>query len=265
MEVDDLTRWLAVLMVLSSVGACRQEPSIPTDTVTPDTASQIGSNGSPAQPSTIRVPSDLTPARVTRVVDGDTIEVEIDGQTFKLRYIGIDTPETVDPRQPVQCFGREASERNQQLVGGRPVGLERDVSDTDDFGRLLRYVWLEGRMVNAAMVEEGYAMASTYPPDVKYAAMFAELQIQARQTGRGLWGAVCQTPARPPLTDGVCDYSTTAEPVIKGNISFRTGEKIYHVPDGEFYDETIIDASKGEVVFCAEAEAVAAGWRRSLR
>jgi len=181
-----------------------------------------------------------------------------------VRYIGIDTPETVDPRRSVQCFGEEANERNRQLVDGKVVGLEKDVSETDSFGRLLRYVWVGTEMVNTTLVEEGYALASTYPPDVKYAEQFASLQAQARDNGRGLWGAVCVSPAPSPGPGGACDYSGS-EPVIKGNISIRTGEQIYHVPGGEHYDETVIDASKGERFFCTETEAVAAGWRKSLR
>jgi endonuclease YncB( thermonuclease family) len=140
----------------------------------------------------------LTPATVTRVVDGDTIRVDIDGVEYRVRYIGIDTPETVDPRRPVGCFGKEASERNRQLVEGKTVGLEKDVSETDDFDRLLRYVWVGDLMINAALVEGGYALASTYPPDVKYADHFASLQARARDAGSGLWGPACDgTDASP--------------------------------------------------------------------
>ncbi len=202
---------------------------------------------------------------MVRVVDGDTIDVVIEGQQFRVRYIGIDTPETVDPRRPVGCFGKEASARNRELVEGRTVGLEKDVSETDAFGRLLRYVWLDGRMVNAALVEEGYASASTYPPDVKYAELFASLQAQAREASRGLWGDACATRTPAPPAAGVCEYSGTSEPVIKGNISLTTGENIYHVPGGYYYDQTVIDEAKGERWFCTEAEAVAAGWRKSKR
>jgi micrococcal nuclease len=131
-------------------------------------------------------------------VDGDTIRVEIAGEEFRLRYIGIDTPETVDPRRPVQCFGQEASERNRQLVEGQVVGLEKDVSETDSFERLLRYVWVGDQMVNAALVEEGYALASTYPPDVRYAELFASLQAKARENARGLWGAACADAVPSP-------------------------------------------------------------------
>lgn len=188
----------------------------------------------------------------------------IDGIEHRVRYIGINTPETVAPGRPVECFGREASDRNRELVEGQTVGLEKDVSETDDFGRLLRYVWLGDRMVNSILVEEGYANASTYPPDVKYAETFVALQAQAREAGRGLWGDVCTTPA-PSLAAGECQYSGTSEPVIKGNISQRTGERIYHVPGGEFYDATVIDEAAGERWFCTESDALDAGWRKSLR
>jgi micrococcal nuclease len=255
---------LVVLTLLLISGACERTPSDSTDSGSERTRSPTESTAS-AAPSSVGVQPGLTPAEVTRIVDGDTIEVEIDGQTFKLRYIGIDTPETVDPRRPVQCFGREASERNRQLVEGRAVELERDVSDADQFGRLLRYVWVDGRMVNAALVEEGYATASTYPPDVKYAEVFASLQSQARVASRGLWGAPCESATEAPAAEGMCAYSATGEPVIKGNVSLRTGERIYHVPGGEFYAVTVVDASRGERLFCAEAEAVDAGWRRSMR
>jgi len=151
-------------------------------------------NGVPRPASITPTPyvrAGLIPATVTRVVDGDTIRVDIAGKNYRLRYIGIDTPETVDPRRPVGCFGKEASERNRQLVEGRTVGLEKDVSETDSFGRLLRYVWVEDLMVNGALVAGGYALASTYPPDVRYSGLFASLQGQAREGQRGLWGPAC--------------------------------------------------------------------------
>jgi micrococcal nuclease len=204
------------------------------------------------------------------VVDGDTIEVAIEGQEYKVRYIGIDTPESVDPRRPVECFGKEAADKNQELVEGKIVGLEKDVSETDAFGRLLRYVWLDGRLINARLVSEGYALAATYPPDVRYSELFAQLQAEARASALGLWGSACETAAPSPAVHvtpepGECEFSRTAELMIKGNISVRDSEKIYHVPGGEFYDETVISEGSGERWFCTEVEAVLAGWRRSLR
>jgi micrococcal nuclease len=175
-----------VLLTALAVVACSDEPQ--------GTESTRQVNVTP----TPYVRPGLTPAAVTRVVDGDTIRVEINGTEYRVRYIGIDTPETVEPRRPVGCFGKEASKRNSQLVEGQMVGLEKDVSETDGFDRLLRYVWVGDRMVNAALVQEGYALASTYPPDVKYAEQFALLQAQARTTGSGLWGAACAVPTAAP-------------------------------------------------------------------
>jgi micrococcal nuclease len=133
----------------------------------------------------------LTPATVTRVVDGDTIYVLVDGLERRVRYIGIDTPESDDPRETVRCFAEAATSFNRGLVEGETVGLEKDVSETDRFERLLRYVWVGNEMVNATLVGEGYAQAVTYPPDVKYDGLFAELQGDARRAERGLWGDSC--------------------------------------------------------------------------
>lgn len=127
-------------------------------------------------------------AKVINVVDGDTIKIE-GGQV--IRYIGIDTPETVHPSKPVQCYGKEASDKNKELVEGKEVKLEKDVSETDKYGRLLRYVWFGDMLVNEYLVREGYAQSSSYPPDVKYQDRFVEAQRQAREEKRGLWGDAC--------------------------------------------------------------------------
>jgi micrococcal nuclease len=125
---------------------------------------------------------------VVRVVDGDTIVVRLDGAQQRVRYVGVNTPESVDPRRPVQCFGKEAAARNRALVEGKTVWLEKDVSDADQFGRLLRYVSVDGVLVNAALVREGYARSVTYPPDVGRADELRALEREARDAGRGLWG-----------------------------------------------------------------------------
>lgn len=129
-------------------------------------------------------------AQVIRVIDGDTIEVVVVGQTYKVRYIGIDTPETKHPTKPVEPYGPEAAAKNEELVGGKIVGLEKDVSETDRYGRLLRYVYVGDLMVNAELVRLGYAQVSTYPPDVRYQDLFLQLQWEAREAGRGLWGVL---------------------------------------------------------------------------
>jgi len=144
------------------------------------------------------ITTDKQTVKVIRVIDGDTIEIE-DGQ--KVRYIGIDTPETVDPRKSVECFGQEASDKNKELVEGKEVELEKDVSETDKYGRLLRYIWIGDLLINEFLVQEGYAQSSSYPPDVKYQGRFDEAERKAREEGKGLWGEICNiTPTSTKIT-----------------------------------------------------------------
>jgi micrococcal nuclease len=144
------------------------------------TPTKIASNS--AQPAK----ENLSKVKVLRVIDGDTIELE-NGQ--KVRYIGIDTPETVDSRRDPQCFGKEASLQNKQLVESKEIYLEKDVSETDKYGRLLRYIYLEENdiSVNEQLVKEGYAVASSYPPDVKYQEKLKAAEQEAKNNHRGLW------------------------------------------------------------------------------
>lgn len=127
---------------------------------------------------------------VTAVIDGDTIKVK-DGQTVRL--IGIDTPETKHPRKSVQCFGKEASNETKNLLEGKAVILQKDVSETDQYKRVLRYVFLplengELLFVNDYLVREGFARVLTYPPDVKYNEQFREAEREAKENKKGLWG-----------------------------------------------------------------------------
>lgn len=129
---------------------------------------------------------------VTKVIDGDTIEVNINGQLAKLRLIGIDTPETVDPRRAVGCFGKKASDETKRLLEGKSVILTKDVSETDKYNRLLRYVFLplgNGNLfVNDYLIRQGFAKILTYPPDIKYDSRFVQAEKEARDNLRGLWG-----------------------------------------------------------------------------
>ncbi len=123
----------------------------------------------------------LGTARVTQVIDGDTIVIE-DGS--RVRYIGIDTPEVY----PVpQAFGIKAWQANRELVEGKIVRLERDISQTDRYGRLLRYVYVDDIFVNAELVRRGLARVKAYPPDTKYHDYLEELEAEAKQAGRGMW------------------------------------------------------------------------------
>jgi len=131
---------------------------------------------------------------VKRVIDGDTVELE-DGKI--VRYIGIDAPELHHPTKSVQCFASASAEFNKKLVEGKNVRLEKDVSETDKYKRLLRYVYLienqvsssSGLFVNEYLVKEGYAYAATFPPDVKYSELFRQTQEEAMKNNKGLWKA----------------------------------------------------------------------------
>lgn len=149
-----------------------------------------------------REPGGHEAALVTRVVDGDTIEVEIlstssgpgagqapAGSIQKVRLIGIDTPESVRPGTPVECFGREASAAAKALLEGQEVRLVKDVEETDRYDRLLRYVYVGDELANARLVANGYATAYTYPPNVRWSELFVQLERAAREENRGLWSA----------------------------------------------------------------------------
>lgn len=204
--------------------------------------------------------------KVTRVVDGDTIEIE-GGE--HVRYIGIDTPETVDPRKPVQCFGVEASAKNKELVEGKMVRLEKDVTDRDKYNRLLRYVYVGDLFINLELVKQGFAYSYSYPPDIKYQDQIIKAQQEAREAKRGLWNACLDDPrvstpfAAPSTAPASAAQSSSGSCLIKGNIS-TSGEKIYHLPGCSSYAKTEINESRGEKWFCTESEAQSAGWRKAL-
>ncbi|TSC66199.1 MAG: nuclease [Microgenomates group bacterium Gr01-1014_80] len=132
-------------------------------------------------------------ALVTKVIDGDTIKVSMVGKEVTVRILGVDTPETVDLRKSVQCFGKEASHETKKLLDGQQVILQKDVSDKDKYDRLLRYVFLplgdgDTLFISDYLIREGYAHTLTIPPDVKYADQFLRAQRQAREAKKGLWG-----------------------------------------------------------------------------
>jgi len=181
-----------------------------TSTITPtDTPSPV------LTPATTLTPSATLPAvgacvptttqrdvaMVVDIVDGDTIDVVINGQLFRVRYIGIDTPENGDP------FYYESSEANQELVHAKEVLLVRDVSETDRYGRLLRYAFVGNVFVNQRLVEQGVALASTYPPDVACSISFASAQNQAQAAAVGLWESTSTAEPTTAGSGGDCDPS----------------------------------------------------------
>jgi micrococcal nuclease len=141
-------------------------------------------------PSPASHPPRRNVALVTRVVDGDTAHVQYHGRDLTIRFIGVDTPETVAPGQPVECYGPEASAFTTRQLSSRRIRLEFDVDRIDPFGRTLAYLWMpDGSMFNETLVRGGYATVATYPPDTKYVGRLGSAERVARSAARGLWGA----------------------------------------------------------------------------
>jgi micrococcal nuclease len=209
--------------------------------------------------------------QVLRVVDGDTIDIAMDGKRERVRLIGINTPESVDPRKSVECFGLEASARASELLEGRKIIFEPDGSqDTrDKYGRLLGYIKRDdGLFYNLEIIRDGYAYEYTYQSAYKYQKEFKEAEKFARENKRGLWadGACGGKDIKNDL--GIGDSANPSGVInpncpIKGNINSKK-EKIYHLQGCDSYDKTVIDEKSGERWFCSEEEAESAGWRKAL-
>ncbi len=235
----------------------------PVNTVVP-TETQTQSNLNNCLPDNAKVEN----GKVVKITDGNTIDVNMNGSVFTIRYIGIDTPETLDPNSPLQVYGPAAAQRNLELVNGKDVILVKDTSETDRNDRLLRYVFVGDVFVNEIMVKEGYAFAKQYPPDTACSQVFSAAQGQAQAALMGLWqatpttNALIATDISPTVSGGCPEGCTEQKPGcdIKGNINSNE-EKIYHVPGSSSYSRTKIDPSNGERWFCTQGEAVSNGWR----
>ena len=181
---------------------------------------------------------------IKRIVDGDTYETS---SGLKIRIIGVNTPEVFGK---AQYYGREASNFSKKQLENQTVYLFRDVSDTDKYGRKLRYLFIQNDpvMFNETLLMEGYANTMTIPPDVMFAEKFVKLERESKANNKGLWGENRNSSS----TQESC-----TNPKIKGNINSRN-EKIYHAPYGRYYSQT-----KAEEMFCTEEEAIAAGYRKS--
>ena len=173
-------RRLALLLVVLAAGAGGAGAGGLLETGSDDPRAGGGDDGAGARVG-----------RVVKVVDGDTIHVQVGATKEKVRYIGVDTPETRHPSKGVECFGKKASAFNARLVGGERVRLVRDIEERDRYGRLLAYVYRarDGLFVNAELARLGYAQPLSIPPDVRFAEHFARLAREAREQGRGLWAA----------------------------------------------------------------------------
>ncbi|HEX9897196.1 MAG TPA: thermonuclease family protein [Dehalococcoidales bacterium] len=227
---------LSIAIVISMVSACATKPDQSNTQKSPvlvkgtikeassvTTTSPPETNTSPTNPTTATntasgtvktqpPPSQTTPptlkqdeAMVTKVIDGDTIEVQMVGFVYTIRYIGIDAPE--DTNDPNNTLVGAATQKNRDLVEGKVVRLEKDVSETDKYGRLLRYVYVGSLFVNAEMVRLGYAQVITYPPDTKYESLFLSAQEEAQREKRGMWASKAVTTIPPSQTTDANELS----------------------------------------------------------
>lgn len=180
---------------------------------------------------------------IKRTVDGDTFETE---SGHKVRLIGVNCPESIGK---VEFFGKEASNFSRERLTGKKVYMFQDAGDKDKYGRLLRYIFIENEntMYNETLLIEGYANTMTVPPNVMFSKKFVELEREAREKNKGLWGD----------NKNSSNQANCTNPQIKGNINSRN-EKIYHLPGGRYYNQT-----KAEEMFCTEEEAVDAGCRKA--
>lgn len=183
--------------IAANLPTATKRPTKKPPTKKPPTATQRPSNPNryPA------MPKGLTKAQVTKVVDGDTFDVALGGDTVRVRLIGMNTPESVDPRRVVECFGKEASARAKKLLAGQTVYLEEDPSQDsiDQYGRILRFAWFsDGRMFNLQMIAEGYAFEYTYNMPYKYQREFMAAEQEADRASRGLWSPQTCNGERKP-------------------------------------------------------------------
>jgi len=266
-------RWLFAFLVISFLlgfyihDTLVISPTISGGIIPPTPTFLVSISGTIAPSATVSVAGERV--HVGRIVDGDTIELT-DGR--KVRYIGINTPETADPRKPVECFGNEAKAENTRLVQNKDAILVKDISETDKYGRLLRYVYVEGVFVNEMLVRSGFAQVFSYPPDISRQDALLKAQQLAREEGLGLWSGCLISTTKPastglPTVTGhvlseATSISDTSGCKIKGNIS-SSGEKIFHIPGCDAYDKTVINESVGERWFCNESDALASGWRKA--
>lgn len=220
-------------------------------------------------------------AKVLKVVDGDTIVIDRGQGQEKVRFILVDTPETKHPKKGVEYFGKEASTFTTNSLSGKTIYLQKDVSETDRYNRLLRYIWIErpssnepteeeirSKCFNAILLAGGYAQVTTFPPDVKYVDLFRQIQKEAMDSNKGLWGnagspveevkeEVQQKPQNNPKNTGEKAYL-----YANGRIIGNKNSMIYHVPTGRDYKKVTY---RNAVFFNTEQEAQAAGYRRAKK
>jgi len=185
---------VSFLLLVFSIGTSPTPEKTPAP-ATPTPSPQSEQLGISAESTT---PAQVQKFKIVNVIDGDTVKLE-SGEIVRL--IGIDTPETKG-----ECFAIEATKKLEELILNKEVELEKDVSETDRYKRLLRYIRIGDSFINKILVREGFAKVATYPPDIKYKDKFIEAERAAREENKGLWGEACKVTPKP----AVKSVSTTA-------------------------------------------------------
>jgi micrococcal nuclease len=216
----------------------------------------IFSTSNPSMPECL-LGQNMEEARVIRVIDGDTIEVLLNGKVEKVRYLMVDSPE-MNASNPLP--GRAAKDFNDHLVDGKNVILISDTTNRDEFGRLLRFIIVNGKFVNYELVRQGYATTFILAGDTLCSQEFQNAMFEAFETRAGIWQNIKEIENKTgnSCPDGCMDHLAGCD--IKGNISSQGG-KIYHLPGDEDYNNVVISTKKGERWFCTLEEVIANGWR----
>lgn len=194
MLIIPLTAVLSMSLVACSSGTSQQAGSqtgTQQQTATATASATVASVQSGQQQTTQQTApqqANLLPAKIISVTDGDTMKVKVNGKEETIRLLLVDTPETKHPNKPVQPFGPEASAFAKKTLEGKDVQIEIDVLERDKYGRLLAYLWIDGKMFNEMLLEKGLArVAYVYPPNVKYVDQFREVQKKAQKAVVGIW------------------------------------------------------------------------------
>jgi micrococcal nuclease len=232
--------WL-VLSVLGLGTACSATPPTAPLPVNNSNA-QLPKPATPA-PSEEQPLTTLPEGKVTRVLEESVIEADVTGKPCIIRYIGADALVPFLEYNSTEYYAKEAYQKNYELVNGKTIRLEKDISEADNQGRLLRYVWVDDIMVNAELIRQGYAQVIGCPPDLKYYDLFVQLEIEAQHEGRGLWS----------LQD---ELDSTA--LIPGTFVGDIKSKVYHYSSCEF---ACMISEQNKMVFSSAASALARGYK----
>lgn len=280
-----LLKALLIFSILTAVSGCSDGLTTQTTNSSQTTQSETKEKPSTKSMSSNSNSKNLVPAKVIRVVDGDTIKVDYKGKEETVRFLLVDTPETHHPKLGVQPFGPEASQFTHKLLDGKRIQLELAIGGgRDKYGRMLAYIYVNGKSVEEELLKNGLArVAYIYPPNTKYVDEYRAIQETAQKNAVGIWSiedyatndgfhpevmkthkvsdekegsskkALTSKGSFKPDSNGDCNGE------IKGNES-SSGAKIYHIPSGSYYKVT-----KAEQCFRTEATAEDAGFRASQR